>query len=83
MHKRTENVTPSEEVVKGTDEVHKLTENIISNEEFDNCAEKLENMKEAVVTIRIKDSEIFESQYKGSTVWFSLDNYFLREYFCT
>ena len=31
VHKRTENITTSEEVVKGNDEVHKLTDNITTS----------------------------------------------------
>ena len=33
-------------------------------------------MKEAVVTIRMKDSDKFEGQSKGSTGWFNLDHDF-------
>ena len=32
VHKRTEKITTSEEVDKGTDEVHKLTEKITTSE---------------------------------------------------
>ena len=35
-------------------------------------------MKEAVVTIRRKDSDKFEGRSKGSTGWFNLDNEFLK-----
>ena len=59
MHKLTEKITTSEEVVKGTDEVHKLTENITENEEVDKGTEKLEDMKYAVVTICSKYSDKF------------------------
>ena len=39
------------------------------------------NMKEAVVTIRGKDSDKFEGQYKGSTWWFNPDcEFFLRKF---
>ena len=31
-------------------------------------------MKEAMVTIRGKNSEKFEGQYKGSTGWFNIDH---------
>ena len=67
VHKRTEKITNSEEVVEGTDEVQKLTYNITTNEYVDKGTEKLEDMKEAVVTIRRKDSDKFEGQSKGST----------------
>ena len=67
-HKRTENITTSEQVVKSTDEVHKRTDNIITNEEVEKGTETLVYMKEAVVTIRGKDSDKFEGQSKGYTV---------------
>ena len=67
VHKRTENIKTSEEIVKGTDEDHKRTDNITTSEEFDKSTEKLEYMKEAMVTIRRKDSDNFEGQSKGST----------------
>ena len=72
VHKRTEDITKSEEVVKGTDEVHKLTDNITINEDVDKGAEKLEDMKEAVVTIRMKDSDKFIS-FKGKVSTFEID----------
>ena len=31
-------------------------------------------MKKAVFTIRRKDSDKFEGQYKGSTGWFNIDH---------
>ena len=55
VHKRTDNITTTEEVVKDNDEVHKRTEKITTNEEVDKCTEKLEYMKEAVVKIRRND----------------------------
>ena len=39
VHKRTDNITTSEEVVKGTDEVHKRTQNITINKEVDKGTE--------------------------------------------
>ena len=66
VHTRTENITTSQEVVKGTDEVHKRTEKITTNEEFEKGTEKLEDMKESVVTICRKDSDHFEGRSKGS-----------------
>ena len=42
---------------------------------------KLEDMKEAVVTIRRKDSDKFEGQSKGYTVWFDLDHEFVTRNF--
>ena len=79
MHKRTENITTSEEVVKGTDEVHKRTQKITTNEEDYKATDELEYMKEAVVTIHGKDSDKFMGQSKGSTGWFNLDRKFLKE----
>ena len=35
--------------------------------------EKLGAIKEAVLTLRRKDSDKFEGQSKGSTKWFNLD----------
>ena len=35
---------------------------------------ELEDMKQAVVTIRSKDLDKFEGQSKGSTGWFKLDS---------
>ena len=34
----------------------------------------MEDIKEAVVTIRRKDSDKFEGHSKGSTGWFNLDH---------
>ena len=41
VHKRTEKITTSEEVVKGADEVHKRTEKITTNEDVDKGTEIL------------------------------------------
>ena len=76
--KRTENITTSEQVVKSHYEVHKRNDNITKNEKVDKSTEKLEDMKEAVVTIHMNDSDTFEGQYKGSTGWFNLDRDFLK-----
>ena len=40
-------------------------------------------MKQAVVTMCRKDSDKFQSQYKGSIGWFNLDHNFLRRNFYT
>ena len=74
LHKRTEKIATSEEVVKGTDEVQKINDNITTNEDVDKGTEKLEDMKEAVFTIRRKCSDKFEGQSTGSTGWFNLDH---------
>ena len=66
VQKRTQKITTNQGVVKGTDEVHKRTEKITTNEDVDKGTEKLDYMKVAVVTIRRKDSDKFEGQYKGS-----------------
>ena len=78
VHKSTENITTSEEVSKVTHEVHKRTDKITTNKEVDKGAKKLEYMKEAVVTIRRKDSDKVEGQSKVSTGWFNLDHEFLK-----
>ena len=62
--------------MKVGDEVHKRTENITTNEEVEKGTEKLEDMKEAVVTTRKKDSDEFEGRSKGYTGWFNLDHDF-------
>ena len=67
VHKRTEKFTTSKEVVKYTDEVQKLTKNIPTNEDVDKSTEILEDIKEAVVTIRTKDSDNFQVQSKVYT----------------
>ena len=54
---KTEKVTTS-------DQVHKRNENITTNENVDKNTEKLQDMKEAVVTISRKDSDKFEYQSK-------------------
>ena len=36
-------------------------------------------MKEAVVIIRMKDSDKFDGQSKGFTGWFNLDHEFLKK----
>ena len=52
------------------------------DEEVDKGTEKLENMKEAVVKIRSKDSDKFEGQSKGSIGWFNLDcEFFFNKHF--
>ena len=76
VHKGNENITTNEDVVKGTGKVHKRTENITTNEEVDKGTEKLEDMKQAVVKIRRKDSDKFWGQSKESTLWFNLDHEF-------
>ena len=64
VHKRNEKIITIEEVVKGTDEVHKCTEKNTTNEEVDKGYEKLEYMKEAVFTIRGKDSDSLRVRLK-------------------
>ena len=76
VHNRTEKLKTSKEVVKVTDEIHKRTGNITTNYDIDKGTEKLEYMKEAVATIRRKDLDQFECQYKGYTGWFNSDSDF-------
>ena len=40
VHKRTDKITTSEEVLESTDEVHKLTDKITTNEEVDKDTER-------------------------------------------
>ena len=67
MYKRAEKITTSEWVVKVTDEVQNCTEKITKNNKVEKGTEKLKDMKEAVVTMRGKDSDQLEGRYKGST----------------
>ena len=76
VHKLTEKIKTSQKVVKGTDEFHKRTLKITTNEQFDNSTETLEDMKEAVVKTRGKDSYNFEGQSKGSIGQFNIDHEF-------
>ena len=54
------------------------TEKVTTSEEVDKGTKKLNDIKEAVVTIRGKDLDNFEGQYKGSTGWFNLDHEFKK-----
>ena len=76
VNKRIEKFTTSEEVVKVNEEVHKRAKTITRNEDVEKGTETLEDIKEAVVTINMKDSDNFEVQYKGSIGWFNFDNEF-------
>ena len=71
------------ERVTTSDEVHKRTENITTNEEDHKGPEKLEDMKEAVVSIFMKYLDNFEVQSKESTRWFNLHHEFLKISFST
>ena len=55
------------------------SEKVTTSEEVDKGTKHLENMKEAVVTIRRKYLDNFEGQSKVSTGWFNLDHEFLKE----
>ena len=83
VHKRTENITTSEDFIKGTDKFHKRTEKITTNEEVDKDTEILEDMKKAVVKICTKDSDKIEGQSKVYTGWFNLDHDFFKRNFST
>ena len=41
--------------------------------DFDKGTEELEDTKEGVVTIHMKDLDKFEGHFKGSTGWFNID----------
>ena len=62
------------EKVTRSHEVHKRTDKISTNVGVEKGTEKLEDMKEAVVTIRRKYSYKFEDHSKGHTGWFNLDH---------
>ena len=81
VHKHTEKITTREEIVKIADKFHKHTEKIKTNEEVEKGPELLEDMKEAVVIIRRKDSEKFEGQSEGSTGFFNLNHELKKETF--
>ena len=70
----SENKLLKTEKVTTSDDVHKRTEKITTSEEVDKGYENFEDMKEAVVMIRRKDSDKFEGQSKGSTGCFNLDH---------
>ena len=53
-----------------------LSENKLSTKYVDKVTGELEDMKEAVVTIRRKDLYNFEGRSKGYTGWFKLDSGF-------
>ena len=52
------------------------SEKVTTSEEVEKDTKNLDNMKEAVVTIRMKDLDKFEVQYKGSKGWINLDHEF-------
>ena len=83
VQKRTDNITTSEDIFKGTNEVHKRTDKITTSEEVYKGSEKLEDMKESVVKIRRKDSDNFEGRSKGYTGWFNIDHELKKKFFYT
>ena len=54
------------------------TKKVETSEEVDKGNKNLDDMKEAVFTIRRKDLDNFEGQSKGSTGWFNLDHEFFK-----
>ena len=50
------------------------SEKVTSSEEVDKGTKKLDDMKEAVVTIHRKYLDNFEGKSKGSTGWFNIDH---------
>ena len=56
---------------------------VTPSEEFEKGTKKLDDMKEAVVTIRGKDSDNFKAQSKKSTSWFNLKHKFFKRKFLT
>ena len=59
------------------------TEKVTTSDEVDKGTKNMDDMKEAVVTIRSKDSDKFEGQSKGTIGWFNLDHEFLKRNFST
>ena len=59
------------------------SEKVTTSEEFDKGTKNLDDMKEAVVTIYVKDLYNSDGQSKGSTGWFNLNHEFLRRKFST
>ena len=59
------------------------TEKVTKSEDIDKGTEKLEYMKDAVVTIHRKRSYKFESKSKGSTGWFNIDRELKKKMFYT
>ena len=55
-----------------------FSDNKSLTKDVDKGTEELEYMNEEVVTIRRKDSDKFDGQYKESTGWFILDSKFLK-----
>ena len=60
-----------------------LSENKSSTKDVEKGTDKLAYMKRSVVTILRKGLYQFGGQYKGSRVWFKLDNGFLKTTFST
>ena len=50
------------------------SEKVTKSEDVDKGTKNLDDMKEAVLTIRGKDLDKFEGQSKGSIGWFNLDH---------
>ena len=57
------------------------TEKVTTSQEVDKGTKKLNDMKEAVVTIRGKDSDNFEGQSKVSIGWFNINHELKKESF--
>ena len=86
----TEKVTTSDDVQKRTEKIKKVRRLLnvmmrftnvlrrLKSEEVNKGSEKLEDMKEAMVTIRTKDPYNFEGQSKGSTGWLNVDHEFIE-----
>ena len=58
-----------------------ITEKVTTSEDFEKANKNLDDMKEAVFTIRRKDLDNFEGQSKGSIGWFNFDHDFLKRIF--
>ena len=58
-------------------------EKVTTSEEVYKGTKNVDDMKEAVVTIRRKDLDNFEGKSKGPTCWFNLDHAFFKRHFYT
>ena len=60
-----------------------LLDNKSSKKDVDKDTGELENMKEAVITIRTKGLYKFEDQFKGYAGWFKLESVVFKTKFST
>ena len=71
---------PNKKVMPMTKKTIVKSEKVTLSQEVDKCANNLDDMKGAVVTVRRKKLDNFEKQSIGSTSWFNLDREFLKKF---